>query len=155
MRIANQLALVRGDTAWCRNCNRRIRWSGWPLRFWYHPNRRYGKVKGEVVRGTIYCQPTGAIVATPRPQAKDISTEAFLAGMETVFRMNREKRYEYYKGREYNDWASPQELAPVLNMPFRVILAKAGKLMKQGIIDGCNCGCSGQFVIISDPRKQG
>lgn len=33
------------------------------------------------------------------------------------------------------------------NYPWKVILAKTSKLMKRGLIDGCDCGCRGDYKL--------
>lgn len=37
--------------------------------------------------------------------------------------------------------------APALRYPEKVVLAKAKTLVRRGIIDGCCCGCRGDFFL--------
>lgn len=52
------------------------------------------------------------------------------------------------------DRASPamtwdiEELLP--DAPPKVVLAKLRKLIRKGYIDGCSCGCRGDFVFVKD-----
>lgn len=45
----------------------------------------------------------------------------------------------------------PQDLKGALpdypNMPWKVVLAKARKLIRRKLIDGCDCGCRGDFEV--------
>jgi hypothetical protein len=34
------------------------------------------------------------------------------------------------------------------NMPWKVVLAKAKRLMRRRLIDGCPCGCRGDFEVL-------
>ena len=65
-------------------------------------------------------------------QAKDISTDEFLSAM--------------YDTR--NRWGSSMlwDVTAVLGMPEPVVRAKARRLIKADTIDGCACGCRGDFV---------
>lgn len=33
------------------------------------------------------------------------------------------------------------------DMPWKVVLAKARSLIRRGLIDGCSCGCRGDFEV--------
>lgn len=35
-------------------------------------------------------------------------------------------------------------------VPERVVLAKARRLIRRGLLDGCYCGCRGDWVIVDD-----
>lgn len=41
---------------------------------------------------------------------------------------------------------------PWPNVPAKVVLAKARKLYRRGLIEGCVCGCRGEFVITLEGR---
>lgn len=43
--------------------------------------------------------------------------------------------------------AMPEETPP------KVVLAKMAMLMKRGLVDGCNCGCRGDFVLTDKGRE--
>ena len=56
--------------------------------------------------------------------------------------------------REYNergDWAMVRDLAQRLNYPVPVIEAKARKLIRRGLMDGCTCGCRGDYSVPGTP----
>jgi hypothetical protein len=44
-------------------------------------------------------------------------------------------------------WADRWTVTGVLAMPEKVVLSKAKRLMKRGLMDGCPCGCRGDFEI--------
>jgi hypothetical protein len=60
-------------------------------------------------------------------QAKDISTEAFIAAVEQATATYR--------------YANVMTVARILDAPYKVVAAKTTKLDRQGIIEGCGCGC--------------
>jgi hypothetical protein len=88
-------------------------------------------------------------------KASDITDEAFLAAIDEACRV----RTEVEGG---NPWTSATrwDVAAVLaghpehvggppqeypNMPEKVVLAKAKRLIRRGLVDGCACGCRGDF----------
>lgn len=44
-------------------------------------------------------------------------------------------------------WANRFDLARATGAPAKVIQAKCSKLIKRGVLDGCACGCRGDFTI--------
>ncbi len=46
--------------------------------------------------------------------------------------------------------ADLSEVAEVLGFPRKVVLAKARKLIRQGVSGGCDCGCRGNFYPASE-----
>lgn len=71
-------------------------------------------------------------------QAKDISTERFTEAIRSTSRW----------GRGLAPWANRWDVARYLGMPEKVVLAKARKLIKAGVIGGCGCGCRGDFEVL-------
>lgn len=69
-----------------------------------------------------------------RLQAKHVPDEALLAEID---RQNRER--PHYAGAIW--W----EAAERLGLPGKIVLAKARALVKRGIVEGCCCGCRGDF----------
>lgn len=69
-----------------------------------------------------------------QPQAKDISNITFVI---TVGLLQLET------GR----WVNRFALAEALGFPEKVVLAKARKLIRRGVLTGCVCGCRGDFEI--------
>jgi hypothetical protein len=65
-------------------------------------------------------------------QAKDISDEAFLAAVQGATR---------------GPWATRWDVTAALEAPEKVVLAKARKLIRRGLLDGCACGCRGDFQV--------
>lgn len=51
-------------------------------------------------------------------------------------------------------WANRWDVAAILDMPEKVVLAKAKRLIKRKVIQGCWCGCRGDFVVLEDPRDE-
>jgi hypothetical protein len=47
-------------------------------------------------------------------------------------------------------WELDEAFSP---FPPKVVLAKARALIKRGLIDGCGCGCRGDFVITTKGRE--
>ena len=48
------------------------------------------------------------------------------------------------------DHSSLFELQELINFPPKVVLAKLRSMVKRGLIEGCTCGCRGDFYI-ADP----
>lgn len=44
-------------------------------------------------------------------------------------------------------WAFVWDLAEYFNVSEKIIRAKAAKLIKRGRMDGCTCGCRGDFEV--------
>lgn len=68
-------------------------------------------------------------------QAKDIDSDEFVAMVD---------RFEREHGRWMLIW-DVMERHP--DWPVKVIRAKADKLIRQRRIDGCACGCRGDFTV--------
>jgi hypothetical protein len=85
-------------------------------------------------------------------QAKDIPDDVFIAAVAVCC------------SRRANEWGLPrvcctrwevtEELSQVMGVqvPEKVSLAKARTLIKQGRMDGCPCGCRGDFETIDDTK---
>jgi len=107
--------------------------------------------------------------------AKDISDEAFLDAIRTVHRVRWESKgvtADRPLGTDNPYWigASRWDIACVLEghpewcgqaeatddesvtIPEKVVLAKAKRLIRRGLIDGCGCGCRGDFQIRPAPQ---
>lgn len=66
-------------------------------------------------------------------QAKDIPDEAFLAAVRVVNEVERR-------------WALYGDLMSTFpGIPYKVLRAKADRLIRRGLLDGCACGCRGDF----------
>ena len=46
-----------------------------------------------------------------------------------------------------NRWEIAREVSEINGAPEAVVLAKMRKLVKRGLVDGCGCGCRGDFTI--------
>ena len=53
------------------------------------------------------------------------------------------------KGREFRT-AKLWDFEGVLGCPARLALAKIRRLMARGLVDGCDCGCRGDFELTED-----
>lgn len=74
-------------------------------------------------------------------QAKDIPDEGFLAAVKAI--TDR-------KGM----WANRSEVAEELpGVPEKVILAKAKRLIERGRMEGCWCGCRGDWEIVNSKEN--
>jgi hypothetical protein len=72
-----------------------------------------------------------------RPQAKDISDQAALEAIKAT----------------RQDWGKSMlgDVEKKLSsFPSKVVKAKLSSMIRRGIIDGCDCGCSGNFEILRD-----
>jgi hypothetical protein len=47
----------------------------------------------------------------------------------------------------YNGCDRPHLLAEFPEAPYKVLLAKARKVIKRGLVTGCACGCRGDFEV--------
>lgn len=83
--------------------------------------------------------------------ARDIKTIDFLAGIRYgqsagLPYSNRWHVAEYLETKGYRaagTWGGDEQV----KVPQRLVLAKARRLLKQGLIDGCACGCRGDFEL--------
>lgn len=72
-------------------------------------------------------------------QAKDIPDADFYEAIRSV--------NEHRGG-----WAHTGDLVEAFpDAPIKVLIAKAAALIKRGLIDGCACGCRGDFEVIDRP----
>jgi hypothetical protein len=84
-------------------------------------------------------------------KASDIPDEVFIAAVATCM------------VRQAEEWGRPSawchrqdvtaELSQVMgvDVPWKVVLAKAAKLIKRKRMDGCTCGCRGDFDLRGYP----
>lgn len=70
-----------------------------------------------------------------RPKAADISDQRFLRAVLDVF--EREHGWT-------NTWHLDERIP---EFPRKVVIAKAGQLIKRDMLDGCTCGCRGDFEL--------
>lgn len=90
-----------------------------------------------------------------RFQAKDIG-DAFFLGCVDFLSMQRQ--YPWHEGRlpgysNFPHWVMWTDLERVMPaFPWQVIIAKAAQLKKRGLLDGCVCGCRGDFELTEDGR---
>jgi hypothetical protein len=71
-----------------------------------------------------------------RPQAKDVDAKQFLG---IVYDLNVKE----------NGWAMRFDVEDTFSprFPKKVLMAKAQKLIDQGLMRGCACGCRGDYVV--------
>lgn len=67
-------------------------------------------------------------------KTSDIPDEAFLAAVQAVHDSK-------------HMWAATWEISEALNVPIKLVLSKARRLINRGVLDGCACGCRGDFEI--------
>lgn len=88
-------------------------------------------------------------------QAKHIPAEALidtihaLSGAWRGYASGGDGSAQFFKPGSANIWAIC-EMWPTI--PIKVIRAKLKKLIKAKQIDGCLCGCSGEFTVIEQPN---
>lgn len=79
-------------------------------------------------------------------QAKDIRDEDFLEAIETCIEA---RTIEWgFQARRATRWDIHDLLGH--HIPEKVVLAKAAQLIKRGVIDGCTCGCRGDFEVVAE-----
>ncbi len=54
------------------------------------------------------------------------------------------------------DGAQENSIRPAFpgNCPEKLMLAKMGMMIRRGVVDGCACGCRGDFLITDKGRKE-
>jgi hypothetical protein len=84
-----------------------------------------------------------------RMQAKDVPTDAVLRFIGEV------DLSTYPLGATWFDCGlnSVRRAMPLLT-PERVVLAKMVQLIRAGLVDGCACGCRGDFVLTAKGRER-
>lgn len=88
-----------------------------------------------------------------RWQAKDIDDRFFLACVEWASREALPPQPSQWKQLPWEPRACPhwvftwnlECMLPVF--PVELIRAKAGALIRRGLLDGCDCGCRGDFEL--------
>jgi hypothetical protein len=75
----------------------------------------------------------------PRPQCKDIPDRPILEFLESL-------------NGQWGNWFEAGYPASVRNAmppgtPDKLVLGKMRMLIRRGLVDGCPCGCRGDFVI--------
>lgn len=58
--------------------------------------------------------------------------------------------------RESGMWALTPDIAAVIedcHVPWKVVNAKLAKLINRGLLDGCTCGCRGDFELTDEGRE--
>lgn len=88
---------------------------------------------------------------TKRIQAKDIPEKALI---DLIDRLYNIPRLSGYVGEIRVTYSAGAYLSDILkfwdNIPPKVILAKLRKLEERGKIDGCACGCIGNFTVVHE-----
>lgn len=70
-----------------------------------------------------------------RPKASDITDDVMMGAFRSVRGKNG-----------VPEWAALSDIQGALpSWPKRVVLAKLRSLVKRGLLDGCTCGCRGDF----------
>lgn len=101
-------------------------------------------------------------------QAKDISDTTFIAAVRLCCSNRRAPTATIWDvaAALCGDWSylnraaqyargvldDPPEIQPYPWMPVKVVRAKARRLIRRGLIQGCVCGCRGDFQVVSDIR---
>jgi hypothetical protein len=82
-------------------------------------------------------------------QAKDIPELPILQYLATIPKDRTAARYRTYPGSE--EVPSIIHAVPA-GTPEKVALAKMKALIRRGLVDGCACGCRGDFTITEKGR---
>lgn len=78
-------------------------------------------------------------MTTKAMQCKDIPDAPILS-----FLVSLDGQWANWFGDEYDNSVTH---AMPKNTPSKLVLAKMAQLMKRGLVDGCDCGCRGDFEI--------
>jgi hypothetical protein len=95
----------------------------------------------------------------------DITDEAFLDAIRTVHRVRWDSRPTWIGASVWDlaavlgghpEWCGqPEATNGSVTVPVKVVRAKAAKLVRRGLIDGCgNCACRGDYMVRDDPGVQ-
>ena len=77
-------------------------------------------------------------------QCKDIPDKPILE----LLAKNPEQWHFFFQDHQYSiSQALPE------NVPFKLARAKMAQLIKRGLVDGCTCGCRGDFVITEKGKE--
>lgn len=82
-----------------------------------------------------------------RMQAKDIDRMAVL---RTIAKQQAETAARW--GRSTDGVAFTAEVSDALGVHYRLFLAKARTLKKAGLVEGCDCGCRGDWRLTDEGR---
>ena len=88
-------------------------------------------------------------------QAKDINDAAFIKAVETAAGLRGfdiATRWDVAMVLGGHEDAVGKATLDVPEFPDKVILAKARKLIRRGLITGCICGCRGYFELTLEGR---
>lgn len=97
-------------------------------------------------------------------KASDITDEAFLAAIGTVLRRRPEiaglgaSRWDIGSVLDgHPEWVGLVQATDgtSVSIPEKVVLAKAKRLIERGLINGCACGCRGDFERIAVAAAEG
>lgn len=90
-------------------------------------------------------------------KASDITDEAFLDAIRTIHRIRYSGNPQWIGASIWDiaavldghpEWAGQRQATDgSVQFPEKVIRAKAKRLVKRGLVDGCTCGCRGDFEI--------
>lgn len=83
-----------------------------------------------------------------RPQAKNVPEDVILE----IMRKEPGKWFTHYDWR--HDACLPFHAPELRRFPEKVLRAKLSKMMKRGLINGCDCGCRGDWHI-NDGEQNG
>lgn len=79
-------------------------------------------------------------------QAKDISDESVLAAIERVAKPGSTDGYMGLAP-SASRWDIAWQLGG--DLPEKVLLAKLRTMVRRGVLEGCTCGCRGDFHILA------
>lgn len=95
---------------------------------------------------------------TKRIQAKHIDEALLLAIIRQLAAAKRAADPKFWAAMRGEPWVSRWDIERALaaterypNVPEKVLLAKLRAMVKRKILDGCTCGCRGDFEILPQP----
>lgn len=74
-----------------------------------------------------------------RPKAADIDT------LDLLHRIANVSRPRLAAG--YAGWVFTWDMDWYDHLPWKVVAAKLSRLVRKGLLDGCTCGCRGDFTL--------
>lgn len=81
--------------------------------------------------------------ATPNPVRKALQCKHIADRPVLEFLASLNGRW----GASYSDWPTGVGIAMLPGIPHKLIVAKMNMLIRRGLVDGCTCGCRGDYEL--------
>lgn len=78
-------------------------------------------------------------------QAKDIPDDHFIKAVQIA------SLRQAMAWHQRDCWCNVSDVCELLDAPLKVVLAKARRIIKRKLMEGCTCGCRGDFDLRGFP----